>query len=250
MVKWVDGKIIKIIHWNEYLFSIILRAPINNFIPGQYSKIKMLINGKYIQRAYSYVNAPDNKNIEFYLVHVKSGKLSSYLYNLKPDDKLMLTKESYGYFTLDKIPICENLWMLATGTAIGPYLSILQSYHYKLNNFKKIILVYAVRFYKDLSYLTLINNLQKTYNNKLIVQTIISREKETENILQGRIPNLILNKKIENKIGINIDYLTSHVMICGNPNMVKETQNILQKNRKMIKNSVSQIGHFTTENYW
>jgi ferredoxin--NADP+ reductase len=37
-----------------------------------------------------------------------------------------LISEAAGFFVLEEVPDCDTLWMLATGTAIGPYLSILQ----------------------------------------------------------------------------------------------------------------------------
>ncbi len=39
---------------------------------------------------------------------------------------MQVVSEAAGFFVLDEVPDCETLWMLATGTAIGPYLSILQ----------------------------------------------------------------------------------------------------------------------------
>lgn len=75
-----------------------------------------------MQRAYSYVNAPDNPDLEFYLVTVPDGKLSPRLAALKPGDDVQIVSEAAGFFVLDEIPDCDTLWMLATGTAIGPYL--------------------------------------------------------------------------------------------------------------------------------
>lgn len=39
---------------------------------------------------------------------------------------MQVVSEAAGFFVLDEVPHCETLWMLAIGTAIGPYLSILQ----------------------------------------------------------------------------------------------------------------------------
>lgn len=72
------------------------------------------------------MNAPDNPNLEFYLVTVPQGKLSPRLAALKPGDEVQVVSDASGFFVLDEVPDCETLWMLATGTAIGPYLSILQ----------------------------------------------------------------------------------------------------------------------------
>ena len=63
-------------------------------------------------------------------------------------------------FVLDEVPDCDTLWMLSTGTAIGPFLSILQ-YGKDLERFRHIVLVHAVRYAADLSYLPLMRELQK-----------------------------------------------------------------------------------------
>ncbi|SUI42432.1 Ferredoxin--NADP reductase [Serratia marcescens] len=99
-----------------------VNAPIDPFTAGQFAKLALEIDGERVQRAYSYVNAPDDANLEFYLVTVPEGKLSPRLNQLRPGSDVMVTKEAAGFFVLDEVPDCDTLWMLATGTAIGPYI--------------------------------------------------------------------------------------------------------------------------------
>ena len=86
---------------------------------------------------------------------------------------------------LDEIPDCETLWMLATGTAIGPYLSILQ-YGKDTERFKNIVLVHAARYAADLSYLPQMQELERQYAGKLKIQTVVSRETAAGS-LTGRV---------------------------------------------------------------
>lgn len=246
-MDWITGNIYNIIYWTDNLFSLIIHAPVNNFIAGQFTKLALKIDNKNIQRAYSYVNAPYDKNLEFYLTLIPGGILSPLLYNLKKGDNINIAKKAAGCFIIDNIPICDNLWMLATGTAIGPYLSILQQ-NKSLNRFNNIILVYATRFIKDMSYLPRILQLQANYNGKLRVQTIVSRE-IADGSLNGRIPNLIANGSLESSVNLKLDPKNSHVMLCGNPKMVSDTQLTLFK-IGMSKHFRHKPGHITTENYW
>lgn len=248
MAEWVNGKVLKVEQWTSSLFSIIINAPIATFTAGQFTKLALKINGISVQRAYSYVNAPSNPNLEFYLVTVPDGKLSSRLTQLRPGSEVMLTKEAAGYFVLDEVPECETLWMLATGTAIGPFLSILQE-GVGLERIKQVVLVHAARFEHDLSYLPLMQQLQQHYNGKIRIQTIVSRE-ATTNALTGRIPALIEDGCLETVVGLTIDADTSHVMLCGNPQMVRDTQKILQEQRKMRTHLRRKPGHISTERYW
>ncbi|QCI19089.1 FAD-binding oxidoreductase [Buchnera aphidicola] len=250
MNPWINAEVLKIKKWTENLFSIFLKAPISKFEAGQYTKLALYedIKKRKIQRAYSFVNAPSNKNLEIYIVRIQNGKLTNILYNLKEKDNIFIKKHAFGFFTLKEIPNYEILWMFATGTAIGPYCSILQEGK-DIERFKNIILIHAVRYKNELVYLPLMEKLCKKYNGKLKIQTILSREKD-KNSLSGRIPFLLENKIIEQKIGLDMNYKNSHVMLCGNPSMVKETYSLLNKNRNMTKHLRKKSGNITMENYW
>lgn len=249
MTEWVKANVVKIQKWSDSLFSIILRAPILPFVAGQFAKISIQNeDGKNIQRAYSYVNAPSDKNLEFYVTVIPNGKITTKLYNLKPLDTIMISKKSFGFFTLKEVPNCEILWMFATGTAIGPYCSILKEKQ-DVDRFKKIILVHAVRYSNELNYFPLLKNLTQVYNKKLRIITVVSREKHSYS-LSGRIPTLIKNKILENKVGFKIEPKNSHIMLCGNPDMVKDMINLLKETRNMKKHFRRNPGHITIENYW
>ncbi|MDU6409485.1 MAG: ferredoxin--NADP(+) reductase [Yersiniaceae bacterium] len=248
MAEWVTGKVTQVEHWTDGLFSIRVKAPIDAFTAGQFAKLALEIDGERVQRAYSYVNAPSDENLEFYLVTVPEGKLSPKLHALQPGDELMVTKEAAGFFVLDEVPECRTLWMLATGTAIGPYLSILQEGK-DLERFDHIVLVHAARYARDLSYLPLMQQLQQRLNGRLKIQTVVSRE-SVPGSLTGRVPALIERGELEAAVGLTMDAETSHVMLCGNPQMVRDTQQVLKESREMRKHLRRKPGHITSEHYW
>ena len=174
MADWVSGKVTKVEYWTDALFSLYVRAPVHPFTAGQFTKLGLEIDGERVQRAYSYVNAPGNPDLEFYLVTVPEGKLSPRLASLKPGDEVLVVSEAAGFFVLEEVPDCDTLWMLATGTALGPYLSILQEGK-DLERFNNLVLVHAVRYAADLSYLPLMRELEQRYAGKLRIQTVVSR---------------------------------------------------------------------------
>lgn len=248
MAEWVTGNVIQVTNWTDSLFSIQVQAPIAAFTAGQYAKLGLEINGERVQRAYSYVNAPNNPNLEFYLVTVPEGKLSPGLHALQPGMQVQITKEAAGFFVLEEIPPCDTLWMLATGTAIGPFLSILQEGK-DLERFQHIVLVHAARYANDLSYLPLMQQLQQRYGEKLRIQTVISREEQAGS-LTGRVPALISSGALETAVGLPLNAETGHVMLCGNPQMVRDTQLCLKETRQMGKHLRRRPGHITSEHYW
>ncbi len=126
MSNWIDATVKSVKWWNESLFSLTVNADVEPFKAGQFTKLSVMDGEKRIARAYSYVNAPDDPNLEFYLINVVDGQLSSHLAQLTPGDTVLIERRASGFFTLDEVPASEQLWMLSTGTAIGPFLSILQ----------------------------------------------------------------------------------------------------------------------------
>ncbi len=248
MAEWVTGNITQVRHWTDNLFSITLQAPVRPFTAGQFAKLGMDIGGERVQRAYSYVNAPGDNDLEFYLVTVPDGKLSPRLHALQAGDSLLITEEAAGFFVLEEVPDSQTLWMLATGTALGPYLSILQEGR-DLDRFENIVLVHAARYARDLSYLPLMQSLQQRYRGKLRIQTVVSRE-DAAGSLTGRIPALIEQGELEAAVGLTISAEHSHVMLCGNPEMVRDTQQVLKETRQMRKHLRRKPGHITSEHYW
>lgn len=248
MSEWIEASVITVKHWHDTLFSIRLAAEVAPFAAGQFVKLGIEADGVRHQRAYSYVNAPQDPRLEFYLVRVSPGKLSTILQALKPHDKLLITPKASGHFVLDEVPSCATLWLLATGTAIGPYLSILQAGE-GLTRFQKIILVHGVRYARDLSYWPLMQQLQQHYGAQLRCQAVVSREAHP-GALQGRLPDLIANGSLEAAVDARLQAGESHVMLCGNPDMVRDTQQLLQISRGMHKHLRRQPGHITSERYW
>ena len=110
-------------------------------------------------------------------------------------------------------------------------------------------MVHAARYAADLSYLPLMQELEKRYEGKLRIQTVVSRETAAGS-LTGRIPALIESGELESAIGLPMNKETSHVMLCGNPQMVRDTQQLLKETRQMTKHLRRRPGHMTAEHYW
>lgn len=248
MAEWVSGKVIRVQHWTDALFSLTVHADVAPFTAGQFTKLGLEIDGERVQRAYSYVNAPNDCALEFYLVTVPEGQLSPRLHAMQPGDEVMVVRDASGFFVLDEVPDCQTLWMLATGTAIGPYLSILQQGE-GLERFDNIVLVHAARYAFDFSYLPLMQQLQEQYQGKLRIQTVTSRE-QVAGSLHGRVPALIESGELENAVGLSMTAQNSHVMLCGNPQMVRDTTQLLKDSREMTKHLRRRPGHITAEHYW
>ena len=245
--KWVQGEVVDVKHWTETLYSVKVSAPNVEFIAGQYTKVSLSINDQEVARPYSFVNSPNEDILEFYSVSVPNGPLSTAMQKLKEGDNINIGPKGNGFLILNEIPITENIWMLATGTAIGPYLSILKTKD-SWTKFKKVVLVHAVRYEKELTYQDTIRDIKNQYGDRFIYISYVSRE-ETNTSLKGRIPKDIGNGVLEKEANIPMNPNNTHVMICGNPAMLKDTTVELKK-IGLKKHRRSSPGHITTENYW
>ncbi len=247
MSNWVQGKIVENKHWTDLLYSLRVEAVINPFIAGQYGRLGLEIDNQIVGRPYSFVNAPHENFYEFYSITVSEGPLSPKLSELETGDSIWIDKRVNGFFTLNEVPDGRDIWMLATGTALGPYLSILKSDEV-WQRFKNIILVHAVRHKNELTYQETIKKLSAEFNDRFQIIPFVSRE-QTDFALTGRIPAAIENGTLEERAGLSLNPDDSQVMMCGNPDMLTDTRNALRQ-KGLKKNLRRSPGQITTESYW
>ena len=247
MSKWVEGKVVRLRHWTDKLYSLQLTADIAPFTAGQFSRLALDIDGERVARPYSFVNGPDNPLLEFYFIIVPDGPLTHHLVVLESGDPVFIAPRGAGFFVLDEVPDADTLWMLSTGTALGPFLSILTT-DAVWQRFKNIVLVHAVRTREELTYSDEIKTLLAAHPEQMQMIPFVSRE-DTNFAIKGRVPDAIGNGELEARAGLPLSIETSQVMICGNPAMVRDTSAVLEA-RGMKKNKRRDPGHVTTEQYW
>lgn len=247
MAEWKEAIITERIDWTEGLASLRFHSDLAPYKAGQYATIALDIDGKRIARPFSYSSSPDEDFYEIYLVAVPEGALSPHLYQLQTDHRLWVMTNAHGFFTLDEIQDAECLWLIATGTGLAPYLSMLKTAT-PWTRFKNIILVHGVRKPNELTYTDLIHTFESDHPGQFVFVPFISREK-TEYALEGRIPAAIADGRLEFRANSPLKADNSQVMLCGNPDMVKEAVDIL-KTRDFSKNLRRSPGNITTEKYW
>ena len=246
MSEWVKGKVVGKHAWTDGLYSMQIDAPIADFKAGQYTKIALDIDGERLGRPYSLVNAPHERPLEFLFNEVPEGPLSPYLSDLNPGDLVWIAAQAGGIFTLETIKPADTLWMLATGTAIGVYLSILRTPEpWALS--KRVILVHGVRAAADLVYGETLERLSAEHGERFSFVPVVSREDHPA-ALRGRITDLLTNGELEGRLGTRITPESSHVMLCGNSAMIKEAKLILEA-RGLVRHRRNAPGHYSAEQY-
>lgn len=207
-----------------------------------------------IFRAYSIVSSPFDEVLEFFSIVIPDGAFTSQLQHLEVGDDLLLNTIPFGFLTLARYqkPLPKDLWLLATGTGLAPFLSMLQDLK-TWEDYEHIILAYSARSIEELAYVKKIESLQEDFGSlvdspaKLIFIPIVTRE-PVEGALTERLPKLLLDGTLQERAGIALDIDSTHVMLCGNPEMVEDTKETL-KTLGLVMNRRGE-GNIAVENYW
>ncbi|CEG53385.1 ferredoxin--NADP reductase [Stutzerimonas chloritidismutans] len=229
------------------------RDPGFRFTAGQFARLGVRKpSGCIVWRAYSMVSAPHDEFLDFFSIVVPDGEFTSELSRLAVGDELLVDKQAFGFLTLDRFPDGRDLWLLATGTGIAPFLSILQDFE-AWQRFERIILVYSVREARELAYQQLIAELpQRDYldglGSKLLYLPVVTRE-QIPSALHGRITTLIENGELERAADLQLTPEHSRIMLCGNPQMIEDTRAVL-KARDLNLAMTRRPGQVAVENYW
>ena len=258
--------------WTPNLFSFTVTRPDSfKFTAGQFVRLGVNpsklnyhqqqssegadeVPNEDIFRAYSIVSSPFDEVLEFFSIVIEDGAFTSELQHLQVGDELLLNTMPFGFLTLARYqkPPPKDLWLLATGTGLAPFLSMLQDLQ-TWQDYEHIVLAYSARSEEELAYVELINRLQSDFGElvdnpaKLIFVPIVTRE-PVAGALSERLPKLLVDGSLQKQAGIELDIDNAHVMLCGNPDMVEDTKETL-KSLGMVMNRRGE-GNIAVENYW
>lgn len=251
MTELVQGNIVGKRQWTNRIISLQIAAPDVTFVAGQFGWLALPAppgsKEDMIGRPYSFVNSPETSPHEFYFTIIPDGLLTPRLATLTLGDSVWLLPHGNGFFSIGEVPKADVLWCLSTGTGLGPFLSILRTAE-PWGKFGFIVLVHAVRFASELTYRDEIENIASTRPDGFTYIPMVSREAH-DNALTGRIPDAIRDGRLEACAGLTLSAENSHVMLCGNPAMINDTQKVLDA-RGMKRHRRKDPGYTTAETYW
>jgi ferredoxin--NADP+ reductase len=248
MITWLEGKIVDRKRWCDNLYSIKIETEPLPFIAGQFVIVGLDHDNDKIQKPYSLVNVPADEILEIHLNTVQGGKFSPLLTNLAKGDTVYISNRPSGLLTLNEVPQeVPHLWFFATGTGIGPFISILNTEE-PWQRFEKIIVCYSVKTAEEMAYREDFEALLKRYPNKFHFVPFITRE-STPDAIHSRITTFLRSGELEKRLGIQLTPESSHVMLCGNSAMIVEATALLQQKGLRLHNR-REPGHISTEKYF
>lgn len=255
--NWITATVIENRKLTDRHYSLIFEADLMPFQAGQFARLQIeaLANGQgesgkleKFTNPYSLINVPEEQYGEVYYNTVPDGKVSNGLAALQAGDTLEIAQPCVGFFVLSQIPQdVKYLWMLSTGTGIGPYLSMLKT-NVAWERFEKVVLVHAVPHANELCYSDVIEKFKIDHPDQFHFIPIVSRDNHLD-ALKGRIPSLIQDGSLEKAAGLKIEKEDSHVMLCGNSGMLKDSKAVL-KERGMDRHLNHKPGHVSAEQYF
>ena len=245
--QWLSGRVARKTRWNDTHYSLAIAAEGPSFTAGQFIRVGMDLGEERVGRPYSLVNPPHEPLLEIFFNIVPEGPLSSKLAALETGDHIWLTDAANGFLTLTEVPEqTRDLWMLATGTGVGPFLSMLQTDE-PWKRFDNIVLGYGVRHPDALSYTDLIEQLKREHAGRFHFVPFVTGEK-TPGTFHCRIPETLADGRLEEQIGFALDPARSHVMLCGHSGMISDAVEILEQ-RGLRRHKRREPGHISTEKY-
>lgn len=205
-------EVIEVTHYTDKLFRIKLERPRDfRFTAGEFTMIGLPEDD--VRRAYSFTSGPYDDYLEFYSIKVPNGPLTSKLKYIEPGKFLEVGDKPTGTLTLANLELGGHLWLMATGTGIAPFISLLRD-PATFDAFDKITVCWTVPNVKDLrSYNNFLEESEVTY-----FPTVTQEEFKN----QGRI-----TKYIDGGMWDDITPKNDKVMICGSLEFNNDVKSIL-----------------------
>lgn len=227
-------KVTGVTHYTDSLFKITTERPKTfRFRAGEFVMVGMGDYDSAPKRAYSICSGPYDDELEFYSIKVPNGPLTSKLQHIKVGEDLYVGGKTTGTLITPNIELGGNLWMMATGTGIAPFMSLLRD-PATYSDFKNIYVTWTTRTMAEQdSYHTILKD-----SNCTFIPTITREEFHRP----GRITTLIK----EGKVFESAKPETDKVMICGSTEFNHEMKEYLE-GKGWHEGNRSTIGNFVQE---
>jgi ferredoxin/flavodoxin---NADP+ reductase len=250
MSTFLEEEVLSIHHWTDRLFSFTTtRDPSFRYQSGQFCMMGMMVNGKPLLRAYSMVSPHYSETLEFLSIKVQDGPLTSRLQHIQTGDTILIGRKPSGTLLTQNLLPGRNLYLLATGTGLAPFMALIQDPEV-YERFERVVLVHGCRQIAELAYAQYISQelprnewLGEVVGKQLIYYPCVTRESFRN---MGRIPTLLESHRIATDCGISAINAQDRFMLCGSPEMIRDTRDVLHK-WGLTEGNMSRPGQFVIE---
>ncbi len=252
MAAYNTEHVTRVHHWNDRLFSFATTRDASlRFENGHFVMVGLEVAGRRVARAYSIASANHEEQLEFYSIKVPGGRFTPHLQQIREGDPVLISAKPTGTLVIRDLNPGKRLYLLATGTGIAPFVSIVRDPE-TYERFEQVILMRGVRLVEDLAYGTQV--VRELYDHEylgdlaraqLIDYPAVTREPFRT---QGRIPALLGSGLVASDLGIPpLDPVHDRLMICGSPEMLADTRRMLDARGFRVSAGVGEHGDYVFE---
>ena len=252
MAAVAPAKVTEVTHWNDRLFSFKTeRAPEFRFENGHFTMVGLNVGPKPALRAYSIASANYEDHLEFLSIKVPDGELTSRLQHIQVGDEVLLGRKPVGSLVLTDLRPGRNLYLLATGTGLAPFMAIIRDPE-AYAKFEHVVLVHGVRRVSDLAYADFLREgiyaheyLGEETRAKFLYYPTVTQEPYPT---QGRITEHLRRGNISRDLGLpDLDPTHDRAMICGSIAMLEDLSALLDERGFEISPNQGTQGDYVIE---
>lgn len=244
-------KVVSVKHYTDRLFAFRITRPQSfRFRSGEFVMIGLPNAAKPVFRAYSVASPAWDDELEFYSIKVADGPLTQHLQKVQPGDTVLMRPKPTGTLVHDALTPGKRVWMIATGTGLAPFASLIRDPE-TYEKFDEIILLNTCREVAELSYG---NELVAALRDDPLIGDIVDTKLKyvaattrEHSPVMGRVTTRIEDGSLF--AGLGVEPFTpdnDRVMICGSMDMLRDVKALVEK-AGLVEGSVSNPGLFVVE---
>lgn len=240
-------------HWSDRLFSFTTtRDDGLRFESGQF--LMMGLPGEAerpVMRAYSVASAKWEERLEFFSIKVPGGRLTSRLQRLRPGDDVLVSAKPTGSLLIHDLEPGRNLYLLATGTGLAPFLSIIKDPE-TYERFEHVVVAHGVRRAADLAYHDDITDALP--HHELLGDIVAAQLSYFPSVTreafrrEGRLTGHFESGRMAAELGLDpVDPEHDRVMLCGGQGMLDEFRALLDARGFRAARHIGDPGQYVFE---
>jgi ferredoxin--NADP+ reductase len=213
------------------------------FQAGEFAMIGLMINGRKVLRAYSVVSPPWSEELEFLSIIMPDGELTSRLQHIEIGSEVIIMPKCTGTLVNSALNKGGKLWMLATGTGLAPFMSLIRDLD-TLETWNKIHIVHSVRDVKDLAYTEDLTTAFKDHPTDGELHEMVAEVLDYQPIVTGQGQPRITDQLASGQLPINVK--EDKIMVCGNLEFNHQVADWC-RSQGMQEGSIREPGQFVIE---